>query len=57
MSTTEPTDIGERVERLRTIAVEMDRIIREVGPKLIMLAHLRSESRQILEGLGEGQGV
>lgn len=40
-------------ERLRVIAVEMDRIVQEIGPKWIRLAHLREEARMIsteLEG-------
>lgn len=53
---TAATDVQERVERLRSVAVEMDRIVREVGPKLIMLAHLRSEARKIREEIGAGQG-
>lgn len=52
-----PIDIAERVERLRTIAVEMDRIVREAGPQLIRLAHLRNEARQIREEIDAGQGV
>lgn len=36
-----------RAERLRIIAVEMDRIVREIGPKWIRLAHLRQEARLI----------
>jgi hypothetical protein len=54
---TAPTDIAERVERLRAVAIEMDRIVRDIGPKLIMLAHLRSEARQIREEIGAGQGA
>lgn len=50
------TDVSERVDRLRAVAVEMDRIVRDVGPKLIMLAHLRNEARQIREQIGEEQG-
>lgn len=49
------TDVAERVERLRTVAIEMDGIVREVGPKLIRLAHLRNEARQIREEICEGQ--
>lgn len=48
------TDIAERLERLRTVAVEMDGIVRDVGPKLIRLAHLRNEARQIKEEIGAG---
>ena len=44
-------DVRERNERLRVIAVEMDSIVREIGPKWIRLAHLRNESRQIIEEL------
>lgn len=50
------TDIAERLERLHTVAVEMDGIVRDVGPKLIRLAHLRNEARQIREEMGAGQG-
>lgn len=45
----------ERAERLRTVAIEMDRIVREIGPQLIRLAHLRKESQAIIEELGVGQ--
>lgn len=51
-----PTEASERAERLRTVALEMDRIVREVGPQLIRLAHLRAEARQIREEIGAGQG-
>ena len=50
-----PTEIGERVERLRTVAIEMDSIMRDVAPKLIRLSHLRNEARQIREELNAGQ--
>ena len=52
---TAPIDLPERIERLRTVAVEMDRIVRDIGPKLIMLAHLRNEARQIREQIGAEQ--
>lgn len=45
----EPTEISERVDRLRVVAVEMDGIVRDIGPKLIRLAYLRDEVRQIRE--------
>lgn len=38
----------ERVERLRVIVVEMDRITQDIGPKLIRLAHLRKEAKEIV---------
>lgn len=41
--------IKERAERLKTIALEMDSIIKEIGPKWIKLAHLRKESQEIIE--------
>ena len=44
-------EVEHRAARLRTIAVEMDRIVREIGPKWIRLAHLRSEARLINEEL------
>jgi hypothetical protein len=53
---TGPTDVSDRLERLRTVAIEMDGIVRDVGPKLIRLAHLRNEARQIREEIGAGQG-
>lgn len=40
-----------RQERLRTIAVEMDTLVRELGPKWIRLAHLRKEAHQIISEL------
>jgi len=56
------TEANSRAERLRVIAVEMDRIVREIGPKWIRLAHLRSEARAICEELsvpcsGESTGT
>lgn len=47
---------SERGERLRVIAIEMDRIVREIGPKWIRLAHLRNESKAIIEELTRDQG-
>jgi hypothetical protein len=41
----------ERSDRLRVIAVEMDSIVREIGPKWIRLAHLRKEAQQIMDEL------
>lgn len=38
----------ERTERLRVIAIEMDSIARDIGPKWIRLAHLRREAQQII---------
>ena len=46
-----PTDASARAERLRVVAVEMDRLVREIGPMWIRLAHLRSEAREICEEL------
>lgn len=39
----------ERAERLRVIAIEMDSIVRDIGPKWIRLAHLRKEAYAIIE--------
>jgi hypothetical protein len=41
----------ERADRLRVIAVEMDALVRDLGPKWIRLAHLRKEAHQIIEEL------
>lgn len=41
----------ERAARLKTVATEMDAILREIGPKWIRLAHLRKEMVQIMEEL------
>lgn len=46
----------ERAERLKVIAAEMDALIKELGPKWIRLAHLRSESRAIIEELQRNAG-
>lgn len=43
----DPTERTQRAERLRTIAIEMDRIVKEIGPKWVRLAHLRQEARSI----------
>lgn len=53
---TVPIDALERLERLRTVAIEMDNIVRDIGPKLIKLAHLRNEARQIRGEIGAGPG-
>jgi len=45
----------ERAERLRVIAVEMDALVREIGPKWIKLAHLRKEAQQIIADLESKQ--
>lgn len=50
------TERTERIARLRTVAVEMDLIVREIGPKLIRLAHLREEVRVIQGELNENKG-
>lgn len=42
---------NERADRLRTIAVEMDALVRDLGPKWIKLAHLRKEAHQIIAEL------
>ena len=38
----------ERADRLRVIALEMDALVRDLGPKWIRLGHLRNESQGIL---------
>lgn len=47
---------AERSQRLRTIAVEMDSIVREIGPKWIRLAHLRKEAHEIIAELEKEKG-
>lgn len=42
---------SERQERLKKIIIEIDSIIKEIGPKWIKLAHLRSEAKSIVEEL------
>lgn len=46
----------ERSERLRAIAVEMDNLVRDLGPKWIRLAHLRKEAHQIIAELEKPEG-
>lgn len=50
--------LGERGERLRKIFLEMDQIVRDIGPKWIKLAHLRKEAAQIIgeSDVGEQKG-
>lgn len=43
---------AERSERLRAIAIEMDSIVKDIGPKWIKLAHLRKEAEQIIADAG-----
>lgn len=50
------TDISERIERLHVVALEMDSIVRDIGPKMIRLAHLREEARAIREDVRAKQG-
>lgn len=45
----------ERTDRLKRIAGEMDSILREIGPRMIRLAHLREEARTIVQELGNAQ--
>jgi hypothetical protein len=48
-------EVDERLARLRTIAVEMNALVQELGPKWIRLAHLRQEAQVIIkefEGVG-----
>jgi len=42
---------SERQERLKKIIIEIDSIIKEIGPKWIKLAHLRNEAKSIVEEL------
>jgi hypothetical protein len=51
------TDCRESIDRLRTVAGEMESIVRDIGPKLIRLAHLREEARHIREVLIARQGT
>ena len=48
--------LTERIGRLQKIAVGMDLIVRDVGPQLIRLAHLRQEARAIMEELKDAEG-
>ena len=45
------TELIQRRSRMQTIAKEMDQIVREIGPKWIRLAHLRTEAREIMAEL------
>lgn len=47
------TERRELVDRLKKVAVEMDLIVREIGPRWIRLAHLRNEARVITGLLGD----
>jgi hypothetical protein len=44
-------DRQQLVMRLQKIAGEMDAIVRDIGPKWIKLAHLRTEARSISESI------
>ena len=44
--------LRERSDRLQRLATEADSILREIGPRLIRLAHVREEARIIIEELG-----
>lgn len=47
----------ERAERLRVIAIEMDSIAKDIGPKWIRLAHLRQEAQQIIAAVESKEGA
>lgn len=53
----DPTEAAQRAERLRAIAIEMDRIVREIGPGWIRLGHLREEARVIQKELRDHAGT
>jgi hypothetical protein len=42
----------ERAARLKAVAEEMDKIVREIGPKWIRLAHLSKEAKAIIAEIG-----
>ncbi len=46
-------DIKKSINRLKKIASEMNEIVIDIGPKMIKLAHLRNESRDIVECLSK----
>ena len=48
---------SERQERLKKIIIEIDSIIKEIGPKWIKLAHLRNEAKSIVEELSNEKGA
>jgi len=52
----DPTETAAQVERLKVLAVEMNGIVMEVGPKWIRLAHLRQEAQAIIKELSEPAG-
>lgn len=43
----------ERAARLEKIVQEIGEHMKEIGPKLIRVSHLRKEARSILEEAGE----
>ncbi len=47
------SDRNERAERLKLIVIQMDEIVREIGPKWIKLSYLREESKQIMAELSQ----
>ena len=51
-----PTERDERLERLKTLAIDMNALVMELGPKWIRLAHLRQEAQAIIKELGEPTG-
>jgi hypothetical protein len=47
-----PTELEERSRRLRAVAEEMDRLMKEVGPKWLRIAHLKQEAESIMQDIG-----
>ncbi len=41
----------ERLDRLEKLSRDMDVIIKDIGPKMIHLGHLRQEAKLIIEEL------
>lgn len=44
-------DVRERSARLKVVIGEIDAIMREIGPKMVRMSHLRKEVRSIVEEL------
>lgn len=47
--------MGQSEERLKVVIVEIDKIVQDVGPKLIKLGHLRNEMKLLLDEVEGGK--
>jgi hypothetical protein len=47
--------LNQSEQRLQAVILEVDKIVQDVGPKLIKLGHLRSEMKMLLDEVEGGK--